>query len=150
MKSSRLKAHLNAAQGYSELSHAKRLKVGAVLVKEDRIISIGYNGTPSGRNNTCEEPTGEVLTSTIPQPVMRTKPEVVHAEMNAIAFAAKNGVSTNECSMIITDSPCYECAKLMIQSGIKEVYYLREYRIKDGIKFLKECGIHVERIEENN
>lgn len=130
----RLHAHLKSAQAYGELSYAKRLKVGAVLIKDDRVISIGYNGTPSGRDNKCEDESGQ------------TKPEVVHAEMNVIAFAAKNGVSTNGCIMVITDSPCYECSKLIIQSGIKAVFYEREYRLIEGIYFLRDCGLIVEKI----
>lgn len=139
MKSSKkLKAHMEAAKVYSSLSHATRLKVGAVLVRDDRIISIGYNGMPSGGDNNCEFVTreGEVI----------TKPGVVHAEMNVIAFAAKNGVATNGCSMVITDSPCYECSKLIIQSGIKKVYYDREYRLTDSLEFLKEYKVEVNKL----
>ena len=149
MKYSRLLAHLNAAQGYAKLSHAKRLKVGAVLVKDDRIISIGYNGMPSGGSNECEyeKPKFDNKTLSYPTTELATKPEVVHAEMNVIAFAAKNGVSTNGCSLVITDSPCFECAKLIIQSGIKEVYYEREYRLTDSLDFLKEYKVKVERIK---
>lgn len=137
----RLLAHLHAAKGYAQLSYAKRLKVGAVLIKDDRIISVGYNGMPSGVDNKCEDyvqdgPVAELV----------TKPGLVHAEMNVIAFAAKSGVSTNQCIMIITHSPCYECSKLIIQSGITKVYYETEYRITDGIDFLRECGVDVERI----
>lgn len=130
-----LKAHLKAAKAYGELSNAKRLKVGAIIVKEGRIISIGRNGMPSGSTNICEE--DEV-----------TRKEVIHAEKNAVAFAAKNGVSTNNCLLVLTHSPCIDCATLMIQAGIKEVYYEREYRITDGINFLKENNIHVEQIKE--
>lgn len=133
MKQSSLLAHLNAAEGYSKLSKAKRLKVGAVLVKDDRIISIGYNGTPSGADNTCE--INDI-----------TLPSVCHAELNVIAFAAKNGVSTDNCSMVITDSPCYECSKLIIQSGIKEVYYKQEYRDTSSLDFLRDNNILVNKI----
>lgn len=150
----RLLAHLNAAEGYAKLSYANRLKVGAVLVKDDRVVSIGYNGTPSGRDNTCEmdEKIEHIQTGFgIGEPSWSgihsvTKPEVVHAEMNVIAFAAKNGVATNQCIIVITDSPCFECSKLIVQSGIKAVYYKNEYRITDGITFLKDCGIKVEKI----
>ena len=137
----RINAHLNAAKAYAQLSYAKRLKVGAVLVKDDRIISVGYNGMPSGVDNTCEDyvqdgPIAELV----------TKPGLVHAEMNVIAFAAKNGMSTNQCIMIITHSPCFECSKLIIQSGIKKVLYETEYRLTEGLDFLRECGVEVERI----
>ncbi len=140
----RLLAHLESAKAYSKLSYAKRLKVGAVLVKDDRIISVGYNGTPSGRDNECEiiDPTWKPYES----PRTISKPEVCHAEMNVIAFAARNGMATDGCSLIITHSPCYECSKLIVQSGIKKVYYETEYRIRDGIDFLIECGIKVEII----
>lgn len=135
MKQASLLAHLHAAEGYSKLSKAKRLQVGAVLVKDDRIISIGFNGTPSGADNTCE--IDDV-----------TVPGVCHAELNVIAFAAKNGVSTDNCSMVITDSPCFECSKLIIQSGIKEVYYKREYRDTSSLDFLRENNIFIKKIGE--
>lgn len=144
----RLLAHLESAKAYSKLSHARRLKVGAVLVRDDRIISVGYNGTPSGRDNNCEIVIMRTLDGPFVEKELKTKPEVCHAEMNVIAFAAKYGVATNNCSMIVTHSPCFECSKLMIQAGIKEVYYENEYRIKDGINFLKECDVNVQRIEE--
>lgn len=137
----KLDAHLNAARGYARLSHAKRLKVGAVLVKDDRIISIGYNGTVSGANNTCEYVVdGELV----------TKPGVVHAEMNVISFAAKAGVSTDGCSLVVTHSPCYECSKIIIQSGIERVYYKEKYRDETAINFLRESGITVIKIRSKN
>lgn len=137
MKVLRLAAHLKAAAIYSELSHARRLKVGSVLVKDDRIISIGYNGTVSGSDNNCEdEVDGELV----------TKPEVVHAEMNCIAFAAKHGLSTNGCSLVTTHSPCYNCSLLMIQAGVKEIYYHKQYRDPAGIMFLRKNGVKVEKL----
>lgn len=151
MTYSRIHAHLNAAQGYAKLSHAKRLKVGAVLIKDDRIISVGYNGMPSGMDNECEGPTANLkdyrggLGEKIITPV--TKPEVVHAEMNAIAYAAKNGVKTDGCTMVVTHSPCFECSKLLMQAGVKEIYYETEYRITDSIDFLKSNNIIVEKIK---
>lgn len=146
-----LLAHLKVAKAYAELSYAKRLKVGAVLVKDDRVISVGRNGTPSGRPNECEtiDEVWKKYETENPDKylsLMTSKPEVVHAEMNAIAFAAKSGVSTNQCIMVMTHSPCYDCSKLIVQSGIKKVYYETEYRITDGIKFLQECGVDVKRI----
>lgn len=135
----RLHAHLKAAKAYAELSHAKRLQVGAVILKEDRIISVGYNGMPSGMSNICEfknKVTG----------FLQTKPELVHAEINAIAFAAKNGVSTDGCTMVVTHSPCFECSKLLFQSGVKHVYYETEYRITESLEFLKKGGIEVKKI----
>lgn len=150
MKSSRLKAHLKAAKAYAELSHAKRLQVGAVLIKEDRIVSVGYNGMPSGFPNEAEYPPPDPrnyspkLRRDEAQPV--TKPEVVHAEMNAIAFAAKYGVATDGCTMIVTHSPCFECSKLLMQSGVKKVYYETEYRLTDSLEFLKKGGIEVVKL----
>lgn len=142
MKSSRIKAHLKSAKAYAELSHAKRLQVGAVLVKDDRIVSIGYNGMPSGMDNDCEY----VVINPRGNEVIHTKPEVVHAEMNAIAFAAKNGVATNGCSMVVTHSPCFECSKLLLQAGVKEILYEEEYRLTASLKFLQEGGVEVKKI----
>lgn len=143
MKSSRIKAHLKAAHAYAELSHAKRLKVGAVLVREDRIISVGYNGMPSGMSNICEfknKVTG----------FFQTNPQVVHAEMNAIAFAAKSTMSTEGATLVITHSPCFECSKLLIQAGIKEVYYEEQYRDSGPLGFLKSAKVKVERITHDD
>ena len=128
-------AHLHAAEGYAALSHSKRAKVGAVIVKDNRVVSIGYNGTPNGWDNCCENPDGS------------TKKEVIHAEANAIMFAAKNGMATNGCAMIVTMSPCTECAKLIAQSGITAVYYKDEYRDLDGINFLTECMVDICQIK---
>lgn len=144
MKSSRLKAHLKAAYAYSELSHARRLKVGAVLVREDRIISLGYNGTLTDSFNNCElelfnDKTGELE--------LVTKSEVCHAELNCIAFAAKNGIATKGASLVVTDSPCYDCSKLLVQAGIKAIYYDREYRDTMPLMLLEEHEITVERIK---
>lgn len=133
-----IKAHLKTAKIYAELSYAKRLKVGAVIVKDGRIISVGRNGTPSGYNNNCEtiSDDGE----------LHTKPEVVHSEANAILFAAKNGIKTNNSEIICTHSPCINCSALIVQSGIKKVYYETDYRDLEPLKFLSKCGIDVERI----
>lgn len=150
MKSSRLSAHLKAAKAYAELSHAKRLQVGAVLVKDDRVISVGYNGMPSGMDNTCEyESSGLADMEKLPDGSstrIKTKPEVVHAEMNVIAFAAKNGMPTDGCTMIVTHSPCFECSKLLMQAGVKTIYYETEYRITDSLDFLKSGGVEVIKI----
>lgn len=130
---------MNAAQGYAKLSKALRLKVGAVLVKEDRIISVGYNGTPFGYDNFCEY-------SDTCNGELKTKPEVVHAEMNCIAFAAKNGIASDGATLVVTHSPCFECSKLLLQAGIKEVYYKTQYRDDLGLKLLEECNIKVKEI----
>lgn len=144
----RLNAHLKAAKAYAELSHARRLKVGAVLLQEDRIISVGYNGMPSGMDNNCEVVTSvlEPVNQLAREVTYKTKPEVVHAEMNVIAFAAKNGVATNGCTMVVTHSPCFECSKLLMQAGVKEIYYETEYRLTDSLDFLRTNNIKVERI----
>ena len=127
----KISAHLKAAEAYAELSRAKRLKVGAVIVKEDRIISIGFNGTPVGQSNVCEDNDGNTL------------PSVVHAESNAIMFAAKNGMSTKNCTLVVTHSPCFECAKMIVQCGIKHVFYRDKYRDTSSLEFLSECGVDV-------
>ena len=131
--------HLNVAKEYSKLSRAKRLKVGAVIVKDDRVISVGYNGTPAGRDNECEyKINGELV----------TKPEVLHAESNALMYALREGVSTKGCELFTTHSPCFDCCKLIVSSGITAVYYDIEYRDTSGIEFLEECGITVLKKED--
>ena len=124
MKSKFITAHLQVAKVYGQLSSAERLKVGCIIVKDDRIISIGYNGMPSGASNVCEE-NG------------KTKPEVLHAEANAITKLARSTESSDGAYMFTTYAPCLECAKLIYQSGIKEFHYEYNYRSQEGIDFLK-------------
>ena len=135
-------AYMKVAETFAELSSARRLHVGAIIVKDDRIISIGYNGMPSGWDNNCE--------IEIKQPLDRidlvTKPEVLHAETNAIAKLAKSNESGNQATMFITHSPCLECSKLIYQSGINSVYYRNHYRSDHGIHFLEKAGVKVEKI----
>ena len=131
-------AHMRAAHLYAGLSTARRLKVGALIVKDDRIISIGYNGMPSGWDNNCEL---ELEDGTI-----KTKPEVLHAEMNSLMKLARSNESGLDASMFITHSPCIDCAKGIYQAGIKEVYYANEYRDTAGIEFLQKCGVLVKKI----
>jgi dCMP deaminase len=135
-------AYMKTAQTFAELSHARRLKVGAIVVKEDRVISIGYNGMPAGWDNNCEEETryedGGVT--------LKTRPEVLHAETNAIAKLAKSNDCGNGATMFITHSPCIECAKLIYQSGINHVLYMQNYRDDAGIKFLERSGVVVEQV----
>jgi dCMP deaminase len=138
MKYKYTQAHMRAAHLYAELSTARRLKVGALVVKDDRIISIGYNGMPSGWDNNCEH---ELEDGTI-----KTKSEVLHAEMNALMKLARSNESGLDASMFITHSPCMDCAKGIYQSGIKEVYYANEYRDTAGIDFLQKCGVLVKKI----
>jgi len=136
---------MEAVHAYAKLSKAIRLKVGALLVKDDRIISLGYNGTPSGYDNFCEySDTYEGVGS-----YLRTKPEVVHAETNVIAFAAKNGIKTDGCTLILTHSPCFDCSRLIIQSGVKTVVYKEDYRDLLGIEFLRKNNVEVVKYEKN-
>ena len=131
------------ARIFAELSHARRLHVGAIVVKDDRIISIGYNGMPAGWDNNCEDE--------LHQPVGRvdlvTKPEVLHAESNAIAKLAKSSESGLGADIFITHAPCLDCAKLIYQSGIKRVYFGMAYRDDAGINFLTKSGVDVEHVQ---
>jgi dCMP deaminase len=151
MKPKFIQAYMEVAKTFANLSSAKRLQVGAIVVKDDRIISIGYNGTPTGWDNCCEELALDVVGvakdgKDIVEPYLKTKPEVLHAEMNAIAKLARSPESGEGASIFITHAPCIDCAKLIYQSGIKTVYYRTEYRSIDGIKFLEKCGLHIEKI----
>jgi dCMP deaminase len=130
---------MQAAHIYAELSTARRLKVGALVVKDDRIISIGYNGMPKGWDNNCEH---ELEDGTI-----KTKPEVLHAETNAIAKLARSVESGLDADLFVTHSPCLDCAKLIYQSGIKRVFYATAYRDNSGINFLKSSGIEVKKLD---
>ncbi|NBP15836.1 hypothetical protein EBU95_15840 [bacterium] len=130
-------AHMQVAETYARLSKAKRLQVGSIIVKDNRVISIGYNGTPSGWDNKCEEEVDGNL---------KTKAEVIHAEANAIAKLARSNESGLDSTMYITHSPCFECAKLIHIAGIKKVYFRKHYRNEDGIQFLKKSNIDVEKI----
>ena len=140
-----IRAHLKVAEVYSQLSHAVRLKVGAIIVKDNRVISIGYNGTPAGWDNQCEEVV-KVLENGKEE--TKTKPEVIHAEANAIAKLAKSQESGQDAAMFITHAPCIECAKLIYTAGIKKVYYKNVYRNEEGISFLYRCGLDIERITD--
>lgn len=124
MKTKFINTHLQVARIYGQLSTAQRLKVGCIIVKHDRIISIGYNGMPSGATNVCEE-NGN------------TKPEVLHAEANAILKLAKSNESGLDADMFCTYAPCVDCSKLILQSGIKNFYYEEDYKNAEGIDLLK-------------
>jgi dCMP deaminase len=130
---------MQAAHIYAELSTARRLKVGALVVKDDRIISIGYNGMPTGWDNNCEH---ELEDGTL-----KTKLEVLHAETNALAKLAQSTESGLDADLFVTHSPCLDCAKLIYQSGIKRVYYALAYRDDSGISFLKNSGVEVEQLD---
>jgi|TARA_B110000503_G_C6946448_1_gene329164 dCMP deaminase len=144
MKQKFIDAHMKAAEVYAELSTAKRLQVGCVIVKDNTIIGIGYNGMPSGWDNVCEVIKHTDFTGTV---VTMSKPEVLHAETNAIAKVAKSTNSTDGATMFITHAPCLDCAKLVYQSGINSVYYRDTYKNDDGLKFLEKCNIKVEKYE---
>lgn len=147
IKEKYLGTYMKTAKLFAEHSYAKRKKVGAVVVKDDRIISIGYNGMPTGWTNDCED----VVTPSLPYlqgdgPTLKTKPEVLHAEQNAIAKLAKSTESGDGATMFITHAPCLDCAKLIYQSGIKSVYYRNTYRNTDGVDFLNKCNIEVKNV----
>lgn len=137
-------AFSKVAQIFADLSYAKKLKVGAIMVKDDRIISIGYNGTPSGWDNECEYIVG-YHPGPGGSPILKTKPEVLHAEMNCIAKLAKSNESGAGATMFVTHSPCMECAKAIKQAGIHKVFYQHEYKNNTGVDFLEACGITAER-----
>jgi len=132
-------AYMDTAKIFAELSHAKRLHVGAIIVKDDRIISIGYNGMPTGWDNNCED----VIQHSDDTTTLKTKPEVLHAETNAIAKLAKSNESGLDASLFVTHAPCMDCAKLIYQSGISTVYYRNSYRESTGLDFLTKSGVEV-------
>lgn len=131
------RSYLDMAQIWARNSYCKRRQVGALIVKDRMIISDGYNGTPSGFENICEDETGH------------TKPYVLHAEANAITKIARSNNSSEGATMYVTASPCIECAKLIIQAGIKRVVYSEQYRLEDGINLLKRAGIIVSYVNPN-
>ena len=171
MKEKMKTAYMKAAQIFSELSHARRLHVGAIVVKDDRIISIGYNGMPSGWDNNCEDKiwdsgaggwlSPEEIIEQYPYEGwhedaqrdvrygLKTKPEVLHAETNAIAKLAKSNESGMGATMFITHAPCLDCAKLIYQSGISSVLYRNAYRDTSGITFLEKSGVKVEQYNKD-
>ena len=162
MKPKLLQAYMKTAETFAELSHARRLHVGAIVVKDDRIISIGYNGMPAGWDNNCEyreylnlgnnfnefsswdfdqqDEDGKMYR-------LRTRPEVLHAESNAISKLARSSESGEGATMFITHAPCMDCSKLIYQSGIRRVYFGSAYRDDSGVRFLKQCGIEVEQMD---
>lgn len=123
--------YLRMADIWAENSYCKRRKVGALIVKDNMIISDGYNGTPAGFENVCEDENNI------------TKPYVLHAEANAITKIARSNNNSEGATLYVTDAPCIECAKLIIQSGIRKVFYSRQYRLSDGIELLQRAGVEV-------
>jgi dCMP deaminase len=147
MKQKWVDAFMDTAERFAQLSSAKRLQVGAVVVKDNRIISIGYNGMPSGWTNDCEEvievhEDGGVVT--------KTKDEVIHAEANAILKLARDGESGNGSSLFCTHAPCIHCAKLIHGAGITKVYYRNTYRDDLGLQFLEKCKIDIEKTDQTD
>lgn len=172
MKEKFINLYMDWAERCSELSHARRRKVGAVIVKNDTVISYGYNGMPAGWDNNCEdivwdsgaggwldpeefdtqypfEMWNEQAKSNV-RYGLKTKPEVLHAESNAIAKLAKSPNSGEGADLFVTTAPCLDCAKLIYQSGISRVWFGEQYRTDSGIEFLKKSGIQVEKISKNS
>lgn len=169
MKEKFVNAYMDTAHRFAELSHARRLKVGAIVVKDDRIISIGYNGMPAGWDNDCEDKVWdsgaggwldpEEFDAKYPYEEwhegagrnvrygLKTKPEVLHAESNAIAKLAKCNESGLGATLFVTHSPCLQCAKLILQSGIGSVFYREHYRDNPGLAFLEKSGIIVKQVK---
>lgn len=150
MKQKFIDLYMDWAERTAQLSHAERLKVGAVIVKDDSVISYGYNGMPAGWDNNCEV---EIVDSYAGFPGaiishrLKTKPEVLHAESNAIAKLAKSTNSGLGATMFITHAPCMECAKLIYQSGIGHVLYRNSYRDTGGVTFLEKSGVEITQVE---
>jgi dCMP deaminase len=154
MKEKLKRAYMKTAEIFAELSHARRLHVGAIVVKDDRIISIGYNGMPAGWDNDCEYEVTEFQTEygvgskLVNTGELKTRPEVLHAESNCISKLAKSNESGLGATMFITHAPCLDCAKLIYQSGISSVLYRDTYRDTGGITFLEKSGIIVEKLND--
>ena len=169
MKDKFIKLYMDWAKRTAQLSYAKRLQVGAVIVKDDSVISYGYNGTPAGWDNNCEDKVWDQGAGSWLDPEefeaqypyegwhmgvqrnvrygLKTKLEVLHAEMNSLMKLAKSSSSGDQASLFVTHSPCLDCAKGIYQAGIKEVFYQEDYRSDDGIAFLKKCGIKIEKVD---
>lgn len=137
---------MDVAERFAKLSSARRLHVGAIVVKDDRIISIGYNGMPAGWDNDCELEIYEDNGDDEPITILKSKPEVLHAETNAIAKLAKSTESGDGAVLFVTHSPCLDCAKLIFQSGIRSVFYRNSYRSTDGTTFLERSGVQVTQV----
>jgi dCMP deaminase len=146
MKQKYIDLYMDWAKRAAKLSHARRLHVGAVVVKDDTVISYGYNGMPAGWDNNCEDELWNVHDGSSS---LKTKPEVLHAESNAIAKLAKSTNSGAGADIFITHSPCIECAKLIYQSGIRRVYYNEEYRDDIGIQFLNKSGVETVKTKKD-
>jgi len=154
MKEKFIKLYMDWASRTAQLSHARRLQVGAVIVKDDSVISYGYNGMPAGWDNNCEYEVEEFQTEygvgskLVKTGELKTKPEVLHAESNAIAKLAKSTNSGLGADLFVTHMPCLDCAKLIYQSGIRSVYYSENYRDDAGVRFLEKSGVEVKQIRK--
>lgn len=141
--------YMDLAFRIAEMSHAKRLNVGCVIVKDNNIISFGWNGMPAGWDNNCEFETSEIVdidSRTITPSQTITRPEVLHAEENSLMKLCRSTQSSQDASMYITHAPCIKCARLIHQAGIKSVFYGDEYRSVDGLVFLEKCGVQIEQV----
>ena len=141
MKLKWINAYMDTAERFAQLSSARRLQVGSIIVKDNRIISIGYNGMPAGWGNNCEHE--------LDDGTLKTRPEVLHAEENALIKLARDGESGKDAFLFVTHAPCIQCAKLIYGAGIKEIYYKHTYRDTAGLEFLFKCGISSIKIGEN-
>ena len=149
MKTKFIAAYMDVAERFAQLSSAVRLQVGAIVVKDDRIISIGYNGMPAGWDNVCEEKVYWIDGSLVDDAGyydLKTKLEVLHAEANAITKLARSSESGDGASIFVTHAPCIDCAKLIYQSGIATVYYKNDYRSTQGLDFLSKSNVEVIKI----
>ena len=151
MKEKFIDAHMKAAEVYAQLSSAKRLQVGCVVVKDNTIIGIAYNGMPSGWTNDCEEvvdvdPSDPRYDFNNFTKELKTKPEVMHAETNSLPKIARSTNSSDGAALFVTHAPCLDCAKIIHQAGINSVYYRNTYRSTDGIDFLEKCNINVKKV----
>lgn len=141
---------MQAAEVYAKLSTAQRLQVGAIIVKDDRIISIGYNGMPAGWDNNCEYKHYKIDGYLVDDDgcyELKTRPEVLHAEANAIAKVARSSESAENAVLFVTHAPCIECAKLIYQSGVSKVYFKHQYRDQSGLTFLNKASIITEQLD---
>jgi dCMP deaminase len=174
MKQKYIDLYMDWANRTAHLSHAKRLQVGAVIVKDDSVISYGYNGMPAGWDNNCEDKefmSGDAGGWLDPEEFeakypyeewhesaqrnvrygLKTKPEVLHAERNALdKLAKRGGIGGTGASMFVTHAPCLECAKSIYGAGITEIFYGEDYRSEDGIYFLKKCGVNIVKISKGD
>jgi dCMP deaminase len=164
MKDKFKRAFIDVAERFAQLSSAVRLQVGAIIVKDDRIVSIGFNGTPAGWDNVCEDK--EYMSADAPGWIdnvredwpfddgqgryrLKTKPEVLHAERNALDKLAKSTESGDGATMFVTHSPCLECAKSIYGAGITTLIYKNDFRNRDGLEFLSKCGVIIEQIKND-